>query len=1344
MYSLITFATQWGSKHGGINSFNADFLTAFGVAYYLSAQVICIVASATQEEIEDARNAHVILLPLPYPPQDQLLTSAHAQVGIDELKRRGISFDADRTVWLGHDRISGAASNKAAMIAGGRSALLHHMSYDHYESYAEDSQTAYEKTQSQTTLFQQADLLLAVGPLLRDALSDRLQGPKKVHMLIPGLADIEPREPPKTFTAFLSGRFSNDTARIKQAYLGVAAFAKSHHEARGNGMPDGLCKSPKLVLRGVDFETQLGQFPTQPQAADPEVELKKFAEMYAHGVINLHALPYAHDRKKLYADLSAASVVLMPSWHEGFGLVAWEAIAAGVPVIISKNSGVYRLLEDVPSASGCVYAIEVAGAVEYPFFRDQDLECVVAELKKVANDIHKARQQAGILKRLLGKYSWPACAEEAAKIFEWPLQKGSMPAAISAQFATAVSASLAPIAQIVTPTPPSPLHMPLKQWQPGGALADSQLLRAEEALVPFDPAGQPELDVLNTWLDDTRWPQAVRLITGAGGLGKTRLALELCQQRLVSNWHAGFLDTDLDVKDMATGWQALRNLNQPLLIVIDYAETRQTTLLALIKAMVPAPCNQSVRLLLLARDGGEWWDNLPGKDPTCEPLLSGYATSGPFCLPPLHEAELDRRQAYQKALHAFAKAIGATAPDVVPELAGDHFGRPLYLQMAALLALHGERPITAQGLTKALLNHERRYWKGLFTTTALVEPERYAELLLALTTLTGGFTAPKFARIYWEKASGNIISNADFNLLFHTLAPLYPGKQGLQAVRPDLLGEALVAQTLLRPEAADLLDAVLTNSASQPIRRNALTVLARLSAQHHELHETLLEALVRHFAHCCQDVVAVSIENQSHLPVLAEEAFARLEPIIKSQTVGLLAPLLGEESVQLAELACLVNKFLLDKRHQKHQEKKGNIEITANYARALRNYAVSLMRVGRNDEARSHALESTQVFEGLVQINADRYAPSYAGALNNYASHLGDVGLYDEALAHSRRAMEIRQRLVQTNVDLYEPDYAAALSSYAKCLGDVGQDDEALTHAKQAMEIRQRLVQTNADRYAPAYATSLSNYASHLCNVGQHDEAFKQAKQALDIHQGLLQKNPNRYAPAYATSLSNYASHLCNVGQHDEAFKQARQALEIRELLLQKNPNRYSSAYATSLSNYANRLSEAGQYGEALKQARQALEIRERLARKNSARFDKDLFISICSVHFLEWLGAYVDKGGDIADLSLIPTTIPPHRRPISLLYKAFVQACWASEQTACAVALKQVIAIWPDLSLANKVKAQAYWLCAAAWCATFEPSAVEKLDWKISWHQYSNQRQGRLPHWMQELAKRMAFKWPP
>lgn len=345
--------------------------------------------------------------------------------------------------------------------------------------------------------------------------------------------------------------------------------------------------------------------------------------------------------------------------------------------------------------------------------------------------------------------------------------------------------------------------MPGTVWQPGGAVAESQLLRAEEALVPFDPARQPDLDALHAWLDDPQWPQAVRLITGAGGLGKTRLALKLCRQRLDMGWHAGLLDPSIEANGITPAWRDLLRFNQSLLIVIDYAETRQAVVLALVRSIRQSPPDrgQTVRVLLLARDAAEWGDRLPSKDSLCEPFLNGYATSGPVRLPALHEEVADRNSAYRRALDAFAGKLGVAAPNVVPDLEAEHFGRPLYLQMAALLALHGERPTTAEGLTKALLNHEVRYWRGLLTPFGWADPERLAAQLLALATLAGGFATPREARPYWTTATTGSLASADFNALFHTLAPLYPGRQGLQAVRPDLLGEAWLPRHCCAPRA---------------------------------------------------------------------------------------------------------------------------------------------------------------------------------------------------------------------------------------------------------------------------------------------------------------------------------------------------------------------------------------------------------------------------------------------------------------------------------------------------------------------------------------------------------------
>ena len=44
---------------------------------------------------------------------------------------------------------------------------------------------------------------------------------------------------------------------------------------------------------------------------------------------------------------------------------------------------------------------------------------------------------------------------------------------------------------------------------------------------------------------------------------------------------------------------------------------------------------------------------------------------------------------------------------------------------------------------------------------------------------------------------------------------------------------------------------------------------------------------------------------------------------------------------------------------------------------------------------------------------------------------------------------------------------------------------------------------------------------------------------------------------------------------------------------------------------------------------------------------------------------------------------------------------------------------------------------------ALFSPRPIVGIDWQAGWHQYTAQRHGRLPHWMQEFAQRFSFQWP-
>jgi hypothetical protein len=194
--------------------------------------------------------------------------------------------------------------------------------------------------------------------------------------------------------------------------------------------------------------------------------------------------------------------------------------------------------------------------------------------------------------------------------------------------------------------------------------------------------------------------------------------------------------------------------------------------------------------------------------------------------------------------------------------------------------------------------------------------------------------------------------------------------------------------------------------------------------------------------------------------------------------------------------------------------------------------------------------------------------------------------------------------------------------------------------------------------------------------------------------------------------------------------------------LSQKKPDRYELDYAISLSNHAAHLADAGQNEEALVQVREALEIRQRLAPKNPVRIAEGLLINLCVRDFLAWL-CDQDKAAVQSNLDQTMALIPSHRRAPTRLYLAFVEACGATDQVTRSGSFRRVLSNWHDLSTEQKAEREADWLCAAAWIARFEPRDFVEPRWEANWRQYSKRRNGRVPQWMLEVARRLGFQWP-
>lgn len=96
----------------------------------------------------------------------------------------------------------------------------------------------------------------------------------------------------------------------------------------------------------------------------------------------------------------------MLSWHEGFGLTGWEAIAAEVPLIISRHSGLFELVSDYLHGAGigCLNVVDIqgqrGGAGEDNFTPD-DLKQVSNAILSISANLGHHRDNARALKRLL-------------------------------------------------------------------------------------------------------------------------------------------------------------------------------------------------------------------------------------------------------------------------------------------------------------------------------------------------------------------------------------------------------------------------------------------------------------------------------------------------------------------------------------------------------------------------------------------------------------------------------------------------------------------------------------------------------------------------------------------------------------------------------------------------------------------------------------------------------------------------------------------------------------------------------------------------------------------------------
>ena len=324
---VALLANEWGSSKGGLSTINRTL--AIHLAKHAKVEVTILVPEFECGE-EDKR------------------TARSYNIAIKEVRRRPavsdpldwLSFppkDLDIQVVIGH----GAKLGRQAQFIR-ESHCCKWMQVVHTEpeelamhkNYANAIAKGEGKNRAEVELCQIADLVVAVGPKLKEAFSSKLRSSHRdVFQLIPGsFAEFSDTKPA-----------TQDSVNFK-----VLTFGRGDFE---DFSLKGYDIAAKAIVELQDSSYRL-LFVGAPDGKQDEV-----AEILLQTGISKNQLTvrsFVQSKERLKELFCEVDVAIMPSRTEGFGLTALEAMSAGLPILVSGNSGFGETLRGLTEGKSVV------------------------------------------------------------------------------------------------------------------------------------------------------------------------------------------------------------------------------------------------------------------------------------------------------------------------------------------------------------------------------------------------------------------------------------------------------------------------------------------------------------------------------------------------------------------------------------------------------------------------------------------------------------------------------------------------------------------------------------------------------------------------------------------------------------------------------------------------------------------------------------------------------------------------------------------------------------------------------------------------------------------------------
>ncbi|WP_189330983.1 tetratricopeptide repeat protein [Actinoplanes ianthinogenes] len=690
--------------------------------------------------------------------------------------------------------------------------------------------------------------------------------------------------------------------------------------------------------------------------------------------------------------------------------------------------------------------------------------------------------------------------------------------------------------------------------EPVGPRSPAALLRAGARVVGF--RGRHRLmDELGAWCSGAGF--AALLLHGAAGQGKSRVAHELAGRLTAGGWATLWLGETAPDEAVA----AVADVVVPLLVVVDGAESRPEQLRALLAACARHDGVRPLRVLLLARTAGDWWQLVRG-----DRLLDGAAVME---LPVLDDEQDGRFAAYRAAVHDLAAALphvpghGAhhwpTVAERLTEEPHDAGGRALTVQMRALADLldavgFGAAAARRKPAEDRLLTHEQRYWAFTAAWHGLDLPDPVAQDVLAVAVLVSPTDEEQADRLLRAIPALAGKPRGDRDAIRNWLADLFPATDGRPwgGLRPDRLAERFAG---LRLASSPGLPRPLLPELTDGQRRRLLTMWAR-AARHTDLTDRLSVPLTS----------------------------------LCLRHADLLTPATVEAATSVPAAAPLVTALR---------------RISADPATGVDRLIAIADRLPRTGDLAPLAADITQRIADLHR-QAGR-APELATALNNLSVRLGDLERHAPALAAIEEAVVVHRQLAAEDPAAYEAALARSLSSLAVRLGVLEQPEPSLVAVAEATEIYSRLAAREPDTYRSDLAGALLNLSLGFGAVEQYPQALAAIEESVILHRRLADVEPERYLPELAAALSVLGISLGILDRNEPSRTVAEEAVVIRRRLAEQQPDAYLPSLASALTDLAVRRIVLGEKEAALEAVEEALTIRYQLAEERPETAGEDL-----------------------------------------------------------------------------------------------------------------------------------------